>query len=157
ASLTVTMFTFTDDPLTAQSMRITAAHFMELRAAIDSLRAAHGLTTFAWTDPTLTPGSTMVKVVHLVDLRTALTQAYVSAGRTPPTYSDSSVVGGATIIKAIHLSELRIAVGALECGPRPPVRSCNLVIFWKPCRAFDTSLSDSTPTYWVRRWNLTHL
>src|SRR5205809_943808 len=48
ASLTVTMFTFTDDPLTAQSMRITAAHFMELRAAIDSLRAAHGLTTFAW-------------------------------------------------------------------------------------------------------------
>src|SRR5256886_556837 len=114
ASLTVTMFTFTDDPLTAQSMRITAAHFMELRAAIDSLRAAHGLTTFAWTDPTLTPGSTMVKVVHLVDLRTALTQAYVSAGRTPPTYSDSSVVGGATIIKAIPLSGLRIAVGALE-------------------------------------------
>src|SRR5438445_1833465 len=114
ASLTVTMFTFTDDPLTAQSMRITAAHFMELRAAIDSLRAAHGLTTFAWTDPTLTPGSTMVKVVHLVDLRTALTQAYVSAGRIPPTYSDPSIVGGATIIKAIHLSELRIAVGALE-------------------------------------------
>src|SRR5439155_23734954 len=75
ASLTVTMFTFTDDPLTAQRMRITAAHFMELRAAIDSLRAAHGLTTFAWTDPTLTPGSTMVRVVHLVDLRTALTQA----------------------------------------------------------------------------------
>src|SRR2546427_469300 len=103
ASLTVTMFTFTDDPLTAQSMRITAAHFMELRAAIDSLRAAHGLTTFAWTDPTLTPGSTMVKVVHLVDLRTALTQAYVSAGRTPPTYSDPSVVGGATLIKAIPL------------------------------------------------------
>src|SRR5712691_7633807 len=114
ASLTVTMFTFTDDPLTAQSMRIAAAHFMELRAAIDSLRAAHGLATFAWTDPTLTPGSTMVKVVHLVDLRTALTQAYVSAGRTPPTYSDPSVVGGATIIKAIHLSELRTAVGALE-------------------------------------------
>jgi len=114
ASLTVTMFTFTDDPLTAQSMRITAAHFMELRAAIDSLRAAHGLTTFAWTDPTLTPGSTMVKVVHLVDLRTALTQAYVSAGRIPPTYSDPSIVGGATIIKAIHLSELRTAVRALE-------------------------------------------
>ena len=114
ASLTVTMFTFTDDPLTARSMRITAAHFMELRAAIDNLRAAHGLTTFAWTDPTLTPGSTMVKVVHLVDLRTALTQAYASAGRIPPTYSDPSIVGGATIIKAIHLGELRTAVGALE-------------------------------------------
>src|SRR5439155_1073475 len=114
ASLTVTMFTFTDDPLTAQSMRITAAHCMELRSAIDSLRAAPGLTTFACSGPTLTPGSTMVKVVHLVDLRTALTQAYVSAGRTPPTYSDPFVVGGATIIKAIHLSELRTAVGALE-------------------------------------------
>ncbi len=114
ASLTVTMFTFTDDPLTAQSTQIAAAHFMELRAAIDNLRAAHGLATFAWTDPTLTPGSTMVKVVHLVDLRTALTQAYVSAGRIPPTYSDPSVVGGATIIKALHLSELRTAVGALE-------------------------------------------
>src|SRR5207249_7122185 len=33
ASLTVTMFTFTDDPLMAQSMRIATAHFTELRAA----------------------------------------------------------------------------------------------------------------------------
>jgi hypothetical protein len=114
ASLTVTMFTFTDDPLATQGMRITAAHFMELRAAIDNLRAAHGLATFAWTDPTLTPGSTIVKVVHLTELRRALNEAYLAAGQSPPTYADPSVVGGATVIKAIHLSELRTAVGALE-------------------------------------------
>jgi len=72
--LTVTQtltFTFTDDPLTAQSTLITV-HIMELRAAIDSVRVALGLATFAWTDSTLTPGSTPVKAVDLNELRTAV-------------------------------------------------------------------------------------
>jgi uncharacterized protein DUF4082/Big-like domain-containing protein/fibronectin type III domain protein len=62
ASLTVERMdlALTDDPLTARSTPIRAAHITELRAAIDTLRVARGLPTFAWTDPVLTPGSTAV-------------------------------------------------------------------------------------------------
>src|SRR5437899_2256705 len=81
ASMTVSFFTFTDDPLVAQSAPIKAVHMTELRAAIDSVRVARGLASFAWTDPTLTPGSTPAKGVHLLELRTALNQAYQAAGR----------------------------------------------------------------------------
>ncbi len=110
ASVTVSFFTFTDDPLVAQSTPIKTVHITELRAAIDSVRVARGLATFAWTDPTLTPGSTPAKGVHLLELRTALNQAYQAAGRTAPTYTDPT---GLTVIKAIHLNELRSAVRAL--------------------------------------------
>jgi hypothetical protein len=112
-SVTVTLsatFTFTDDPLTPQSTPIKVVHVMELRATIDSVRVARGLTPFAWTDPTLAIGSTPVRVVHLAELRTALTQAYQAAGRTAPTYTDP---GALSVIKAIHLNELRTAARAL--------------------------------------------
>jgi len=114
-SLTVTLtatFTFTDDPLTAQTL-VRAVHIPELRAAIDSVRVARGLGAFVWTDPTLTPGSTPVRAVHVSELRTALNQAYQAAGRVLPVYTDPTVVAGVTIVKTIHLNELRTAVRAL--------------------------------------------
>jgi fibronectin type III domain protein/Big-like domain-containing protein len=113
--LTVTRlepFTFTDDPLVAQSTLIRAGHITELRAAIDSVRAVRGLAAFAWTDPTLTPGSTPVSVIHLVELRTALNEVYQVAGQNLPIYTDPAVAVGATVIKATHLDELRAAVRA---------------------------------------------
>jgi Big-like domain-containing protein len=115
ASVTIarTALTFTDDPLAAGSTLIKAVHVMELRAVIDSLRAARGLATFAWTDPVLAPGSTPVKVDHLAELRTALSQAYQAAGRTPPTYTDPAAVAGVSVIRAVHLSEIRAAIRAL--------------------------------------------
>jgi hypothetical protein len=116
-TLTVTLAatsTFTDNPLMAQTTRMKVVHIMELRAAIDNVRAALGLATFAWTDPTLTPGVTPAKVVHLTELRTAINQAYQAAGRTLPTYSDPSLVAGQTVFKANHLNELRTAVSALQ-------------------------------------------
>jgi len=117
AGLTVTLsdpFTFTDDPLAAQSTPIKTVHVTQLRAAVDSVRVARGLATFAWTDPTLTPGTTAAKLAHVTDLRTALDQAYQAAGRSLPTYTDPILVSMSPIIKAIHLNELRIAVGALQ-------------------------------------------
>jgi hypothetical protein len=113
-TVTLTPFSFTDDPLTAQSTLIKAAHVVELRTDIDSVRVTHGLSAFGWTDPTLTPGTTPVKQIHLVELRTALNQAYQAAGRALPTYTDPSIVAGGTLIKAVHLNELRTAVRALE-------------------------------------------
>src|SRR5207248_2612571 len=46
ATLTVTLSgtSFTDDPLTAQSTLIKTAHLAEVRAAIDTVRVARGLT-----------------------------------------------------------------------------------------------------------------
>ena len=115
-TLTVTRtmtFSFTDEPVTAQSTIVKAVHFTELRAGINSARAARGLAAFAWTDPTLTPGNTPVRAVHLTELRTALNQAYQAAGRALPTYTDPTVGGGITPIRAMHLNELRSALRAL--------------------------------------------
>jgi hypothetical protein len=106
-------FTFTDDPVAAQSTPDKAVHVLELRAAIDSVRVARGLAAFVWTDPTLTPGSTAFKVIHVTELRTALNQAYQAAGQTLPTYTDPAIVARVTVVKAIHLNELRAAVSAL--------------------------------------------
>jgi len=117
AVLTVTLvdpFTFADDPLVARTTLIKTVHITQVRAAINSVRVARGLTAFAWTDPTLTPGSTPVRVVHLTELRTALNQAYQAAGRTAPTYTDPTVVARLTVMKASHLSELRAAVRAIQ-------------------------------------------
>jgi hypothetical protein len=115
ATLTATLtiaFTFTDDPLIARSTLVQAAHFVELRAAIDSVRTALGLMPFAWTDATLT-SSTGVLVVYVTELRTALNEAYRAVGRTAPTYTDPTVAAGLTVIKAVHLNELRAAVRGL--------------------------------------------
>src|SRR5438093_1302442 len=112
-TVTFTGFTFTDDPVSAQSGVIKAVYLTELRTAINSLRTARGLLAYSWTDSTLTTGSTQVKAVHLTELRTALNQAYQAAGRTAPTYTDLSVVAGTTVIKAVHINELRSAVRAL--------------------------------------------
>jgi hypothetical protein len=113
-TLTGTSFTFTDDPLTPQRTIIQAVHVMELRAAIDLIRLARGLSTFAWIDPTLTPGSTPVKAAHLTELRTALDQAYSAAGRMPPRYTDPIPLPGFAVITATHLSEIRAAILALQ-------------------------------------------
>jgi len=116
ATVTVALlsgFTFTDDPVAAQSTPDKAVHVLELRAAIDSVRVARGLAGFAWTDPTLAPGSIAFKVVHVTELRTALNQAYQAAGQTLPTYTDPAIVAGVTVVKARHLNELRAAVRAL--------------------------------------------
>jgi hypothetical protein len=111
-TLTVTLtiaFTFTDDPVVARSTEIKAAHFTELRTAVNSLRTASGLTSATWTDPMLVPGTTRVRAIHLTELRNALNQVYQTAGRSIPTYTDAI---GPTIIRAVHMNELRAAIRA---------------------------------------------
>jgi len=105
---------FTDDSLVARGTVIKAVHIEELRAAINRVRVARGLSSFAWTDSTLTPGTTVVRLVHLTQLRTALNQVYQVVGWTPPSYTDPIVGQGGIIIEATHVNELRSAVRALE-------------------------------------------
>jgi uncharacterized repeat protein (TIGR03803 family) len=113
ATFSATAFAFTDEPLPQQT-QVKAAHFVELRQAINTLRANHGLAAFVFSDPTLASGSTVVKASHLAELRTALDDVYGGLGRPAPTYTDAAITAGLTVIKRVHILELRSAVRALE-------------------------------------------
>jgi hypothetical protein len=100
----------TDDPLTARSTVVKAEHFVELRAAIGTLRTRFSLGVFAWTDATIVAGVTPVKAAHLTERWTALNQVYVAAGRPAPSYTNSVITAGATVMTAVDIVELRAAI-----------------------------------------------
>jgi murein DD-endopeptidase MepM/ murein hydrolase activator NlpD len=104
---------FTDDPLTARATPVRVVHIVELRQAIDALRARSRLGATTWTDPTIVPGVTPVRAAHLVELRAALGQVYVAAGRSAPTYADPSILARTTTITAAQIAELRAAIAAI--------------------------------------------
>jgi len=114
ATFSATTFTFTDETLTPQQTVIKAAHVLELRAAINRLRASHGLSTFAFSDPTLIAGATGIGASHILELRTALDAVYLALGKALPTYTDPTIVPRQTAIKRLHLLEIRMAVRAVE-------------------------------------------
>ena len=101
--LATTMF-FTDDPLVPT---IKAVHFLELRAAVKSVRAAAGLSTASFT--ALAPGG-VIKAIHLTELRTYLDEARLSLGVSAMNYADPIIAAGATTIKAVQIEELRAGV-----------------------------------------------
>jgi len=105
---------FTDDPLTAGTTLIKAAHVTELRARIDAQRQRFGLGPYGWANVTLTPaGTVVIQAVHIIEMRTALGEAYAAHGFAQPGYTDSPLASG-TVVKAIHITQLRNAVVALE-------------------------------------------
>jgi hypothetical protein len=112
-SITGSVPSFTDHPLTARTTMVKAAHFTELRARIDVLRGRYGLPAFGWTDPALTGQSTLIRGVHLSELRTALTDACVAAGEPAPSFSDPVPGTGTTAVAAVHLMELRAIVARM--------------------------------------------
>jgi chitodextrinase len=97
---------FTDDPLTAHATLVKAQHIIELRTAVNALRASAGLTPASFTDPALTAGS-VVKAVHLTDLRGALDQARATLSLPAVGYTDPVVTAGTTIVKRVHIDDLR--------------------------------------------------
>jgi hypothetical protein len=99
---------FTD--LSVNGLFIKAIHIVELRAAVNEVRAAKGLAPYSFMDPLLTPQSTTVRAIHIVELRAALAQAYAVAGVSPPTYTDETITPGVTTIKAAHVTEIRSAL-----------------------------------------------
>ena len=97
---------FTDNTLVVGQTTAKAQHIIELRQAIDSLRAVAGLAPASWTDPTVSPASTIIKVVHIVELRTYLDDVATQLGYATSPYTDPSL-GAGSVIKRIHLEELR--------------------------------------------------
>ncbi len=100
-----TTMTFTDDPVLAAVTPVKAIHIMELRQAVDAVRASAGLTAASWTDTSL--AGIVIKAIHIQELRTALNAALTVVGKPVPSYTDPTLMAGTTTVKAVHVNELR--------------------------------------------------
>jgi hypothetical protein len=99
---------FTDPTLTATVTTVKAAHFTELRTAVDAVRTLAALGGGTYAD-TLTAGVTAVKAVHVTDLRTAINAARTALSLSAQSYVETPTAQVTTIKKA-HIDELRNAV-----------------------------------------------
>lgn len=95
--------TFTDNPLTTGTTVVKAQHIIELRQAVNAIRATANLSGVTWTDSTLT--SVVIKAVHVEEMRAGLNQALTAMGLTVTSYTDPSLASVA--IKKVHIDELR--------------------------------------------------
>ena len=98
-----TIIVFTDDPLIAGLTFIKAQHLVEVRQAVNAVRATAALTPSGWTDATL--GGMSIKAAHVQEPRTSLDQALSALGLPVAPYTDSSLVG--LPVKKVHVEELR--------------------------------------------------
>jgi hypothetical protein len=96
---------FTDDTLAVNVTTVKAQHIIELRQAVDAMRAVAGLGGAPWTDPGLAAGNT-IRAIHIVDLRTYLDDAASRLGYSTSPYTDPGLTSG-FVIKRIHIEELR--------------------------------------------------
>jgi hypothetical protein len=96
---------FTDDTIVVGATTTKAQHIIELRQAVDAMRAVAGLSGAPWTDPTLAAGDT-IRAIHILDLRTYLDDAATRLGYSTSPYTDPSLTIG-YLIKRIHIEELR--------------------------------------------------
>ena len=99
-----TTIVFTDDPLVAGVTIVQAQHVIELRQAVNAMRAAAALTAATWTDSSLT--GVEIKAVHISELRSNLDGARSSLSLSTGSYTDT-LTPGSTIVKAQHVTELR--------------------------------------------------
>ena len=84
---------------------VKAQHILELRKAVDAMRAVAGLSGAPWNDPALAAGYT-IRAVHITDLRTFLDDASTRLGFATSPYMDPGLTTG-FVIKRIHIEELR--------------------------------------------------
>jgi hypothetical protein len=96
---------FTDNTLLVGQTTAKAQHIIELRQAVDAMRAVAGLSGAPWTDPALAAGS-RIKAIHILELRTFLDDAATRLGYSTSPYTDPSLAAGYSI-KRIHIEELR--------------------------------------------------
>ncbi len=96
---------FTDNTIMVGQTTAKAQHIIELRQAVDAMRAVAGLGGAPWTDPALAAGNT-IKAMHILDLRTYLDDAATRLGYSTSAYTDAGLTSG-FVIKRIHIEELR--------------------------------------------------
>jgi hypothetical protein len=103
---------FTDNTLLAGVTTAKAQHIIELRQAVDALRAVAGLQPAAWPDATLAPTSAVVKAIHIRELRTHLDDAATRLGYSTSPYTDPALATS-FIIKRVYMEELRQRIRAI--------------------------------------------
>jgi hypothetical protein len=104
---------FSDDPIMDRVTPVRAAHFDQLRRAVNAVREAAGLADASFTDPTLIDNNGLgitMKRIHLVELRTNLDQARAALALPILTYTDPTITQAVTPIRSPHMSELRNGV-----------------------------------------------
>ena len=99
-----TTILFVDPTITPRVTSIKAVHILQLRDAVNAMRAAGLLSYRNFTDPALT-GRT-VKANHIAQLRSALNEARAAIGLPPVTFSQPSL----SVVRASHVNELRAGV-----------------------------------------------
>lgn len=104
-----TAVSFSDDPLTPGTTKVTTSHFTELRQAVAAVRTLGGLPSPAWSE-SIVPRVTVIQSGHLQELRDRLNEALSALGLPLPGYTESMLSPRASLIRAIHLADLRRAV-----------------------------------------------
>jgi len=99
-----TTIVFTDDPLVVGVTLVFKEHVLELRQAVNAVRAAAGLSAVTWTDSSLT--GVVVQAAHVSELRSNLDAARSLLGLSTGGYTDT-LTPGSTLIRAVHVTELR--------------------------------------------------
>ena len=96
---------FTDNTIMVGVTTAKAQHIIELRQAVDAMRAVAGLAPAPWTIP-LTARRSIIKAIHIQELRTYLDDAATRLGYSTSPYTDPALTTGYSI-KRIHIEELR--------------------------------------------------
>lgn len=96
------------DPFLSTGTHVKAAHFVELRSAVNAARAALGWEDLTFSGP-IAPGQTVLRS-HLVDLRVAVDAVRAGVGMASVPYTDPTVIVGLTRIRALHILDLRAAL-----------------------------------------------
>ncbi len=124
---TTVLFT---DPTLVAGTAVKAAHFTELRTAVDAVRTLAGLSGGTYTDPTLTPGVTTVKAAHVTDLRSALDAARSTLLLPAISYTTPTITAGSTKISACghQRSSSRRAMTASLQSQRLGIASARLTL-----------------------------
>ncbi|HEX7139109.1 MAG TPA: hypothetical protein VF219_14740 [Vicinamibacterales bacterium] len=102
-----TTILFTDDPLVANTTAVKGAHILELRTAVNAVRAAGGLGAFTFTDASLS--GIPIKATHILELRSALDAGRSAIGVPSMTYANT-LTPGTTPVHAVDLTEIRNGV-----------------------------------------------
>jgi hypothetical protein len=103
-----TVFTFTDDPLIAQT-GIKAIHVLQLRSAVDAVRTLAALPPSTYARASITAGATSVAAVDPVELRARLREALEVLGFAAPVYTQA-ITSTITPVRAADVNEIRSAL-----------------------------------------------